>query len=120
MKTRRYLSHLGVRSKLARRRWTRHALFVAGGVCVGLGNGFLDVLRSAVDQVLGFLQAEGGDFANSLDGRDLVRAGILEDDGELGLLFHRCCRSCAAAGCWGRCCCCCRDAETLFELLDQS
>ena len=36
MKTRRYLSHLGLRSRLARKRWTRHMLFVAGGVCVGL------------------------------------------------------------------------------------
>jgi len=36
MKTRRYLAHLSLRSRLARKRWTRHALFVAGGVCVGL------------------------------------------------------------------------------------
>src|ERR1035437_550754 len=58
----------------------------------------LQGLRRAVDQVLGFLQAEGGDFANSLDGGDLVRAGILEDDGELGLLFggRGCCRSAPA------------------------
>ncbi len=36
MKTRRYLSHLSLRSRLARKRWTRHMLFVAGGVGVGL------------------------------------------------------------------------------------
>jgi len=36
MKTRRYLAHFGLRSRLARKRWTRHMLFLAGGVCVGL------------------------------------------------------------------------------------
>lgn len=36
MKSRRYLSHLGLRSRLARKRWTRHAFFVVGGLCVGL------------------------------------------------------------------------------------
>ena len=36
MKTRRYLAHLRTRSRLARKRWTRHMLFVAGGLCVGL------------------------------------------------------------------------------------
>src|SRR5665213_1827151 len=59
-----------------------------------LRNILLQGLGSAVDQVLGFLQAEGGDFAYSLDGADLVRAGILQDDGELCLLF----------GCRSRCC----------------
>lgn len=36
MKTSRYLSHLGLRSRLARKRWTRRLLFVVGGLCVGL------------------------------------------------------------------------------------
>ncbi|QUS41307.1 chloride channel protein [Tardiphaga alba] len=36
MKTRRYLAHFGLRSRLARKRWTRHMLFLAGGICVGL------------------------------------------------------------------------------------
>jgi H+/Cl- antiporter ClcA len=36
MQTRRYISHLGLRSRLARKRWTRHMLFVAGGIGVGL------------------------------------------------------------------------------------
>ncbi len=36
MKTRRYLTHLSIRSRLARKRWTRHVLFVIGGLCVGL------------------------------------------------------------------------------------
>ena len=70
---------------------------------VFLGDVLLQGLGRAVDQVLGFLQAQGGDFANSLDGGNLVGAGILEDDGELGLLFDRgrCC--CSAAGCRGCC-----------------
>jgi len=36
MKARRYLAHFGLRSRLARKRWTRHMLFLAGGICVGL------------------------------------------------------------------------------------
>src|SRR6185437_11579428 len=43
----------------------------------------LQRLGSAIDQVLGFLQPKSGDFAYSLDGVDLVRASILQDDGEL-------------------------------------
>src|SRR5690606_27114017 len=38
-----------------------------GGFGVGLGNAFLDVLGRAVDQVLGFLQTQAGDFAHGLD-----------------------------------------------------
>src|SRR5665213_315337 len=79
----------------------------------------LQGLGSAVDQVLGFLQAEGGDFAYSLNGADLVRAGILQDDGELGLLFDRRCRCRAAARRGCRNCCRGRNAETLFKLLHQ-
>ncbi|MEY9562728.1 hypothetical protein ABIA26_005070 [Sinorhizobium fredii] len=52
-----------------------------------LGNGFLDSLRSAFDEVLGFLEAEAGDGADFLDDVDLVRAGIRQDDVELGLFF---------------------------------
>src|SRR5690606_9601418 len=48
---------------------------------------FLDGLRSAVDQVLGFLQAQAGDFAHSLDDVDLVGADFGQNDRELGLLF---------------------------------
>src|SRR6185437_6501608 len=43
----------------------------------------LQGLGCAVDQILGFLEAKSGDFAYSLDGVDLVRASILQDDGEL-------------------------------------
>ena len=52
-----------------------------------LGNAFLDSLRSAFDEVLGFLEAEAGDAADFLDDVDLVCAGIREDDVELGLFF---------------------------------
>ena len=69
--------------------------FLRDGLGFFLGDVLLQRLGSAVDQVLGFLQAEGGDFAYGLDGIDLVGTGILEDDGELGLLFSR--RSAAAA-----------------------
>ena len=57
----------------------------------------LQGLGSAVDQVLGFLQTERGDLAYRLDGVDLIGAGILQDDGELGLLLDRSrCRRAAA------------------------
>src|SRR5580693_1016746 len=80
----------------------------------------LDGLGGAVDEILGFLEAETRDFADRLDGRDLVCAGILEDDGELGLNIDRARRR--AGGSWSRRRNCCRrrNAETLFELLDQS
>jgi hypothetical protein len=48
----------------------------------------LDRLRRAVDQVLGFLQAQAGDLADHLDDLDLLAAGFLEDDFELGLLLN--------------------------------
>src|ERR1700729_582074 len=85
-----------------------------------LGRAFFQRLGSAVDEVLGFLQAERSDFAYSLDGVDLVRAGILENDLEFGLLFcRRSSRSTAAAGNDHRGRSRGRNAETLFELLYQ-
>src|SRR5690606_29848144 len=48
---------------------------------------FLDGLGRAVDQVLGFLEAQTGDFAHGLDDADLVGADFRQHDGELGLLF---------------------------------
>jgi H+/Cl- antiporter ClcA len=61
MKTRRYLVHLGVRSRLARKRWTRHALFIAGGLCVGLAAIAMAVLadhaQAAFGHVLGYSRA---------------------------------------------------------------
>src|ERR1700739_2869923 len=74
-----------------------------------LGRAFLQRLGGAVDQVLGFLQTERGNLADSLNGVDLVRAGVLEDDLEFGLFLS--CRSCcrtAATGNRDRGRCCCR------------
>src|SRR5690606_3029883 len=52
-----------------------------------LGGTFQDGLGSAVHEVLGFLQAEGGQGTNFLDDLDLLLACGFQDDVELGLLF---------------------------------
>ena len=44
-------------------------------------------LRGAVDEVLGFLQAQAGELAHDLDDLDLLGAGFGEDDVELVLLL---------------------------------
>src|SRR5512136_2175900 len=44
-----------------------------------LGGAFLDRLRRALDEVLGFLQAETGDRADLLDDLDLLVAGRSQD-----------------------------------------
>ena len=49
----------------------------------------LDFLRSALDEVLGFLEAQAGDRADFLDHVDLLVAGVGQNDGELGLLGRR-------------------------------
>src|SRR5262249_38689918 len=54
-----------------------------------LVDAFLDRLRRAFDQVLGFLQAETRDGANFLDDLDLLVAGGSQHDREFGLLFSR-------------------------------
>ena len=53
---------------------------------VGLGDAFLD-LATGFGQVLGFLQAQTGDFAHDLDHVDLVRAGIGQVMAETRELF---------------------------------
>src|SRR5574344_2322404 len=50
-----------------------------------LGDRLFDLLRAAVDHVLGILEAETGDRADLLDDRDLVGASGLQDHVELGL-----------------------------------
>src|SRR5260370_27244829 len=52
-----------------------------------LVDAFLDRLRRALDEVLGFLEAQAGDGADFLDDFDLLLAGGGEDDRELGLFF---------------------------------
>jgi hypothetical protein len=55
-----------------------------------LGDVLLDVLRSAFNEVLSFLQAQiGPDGADFLDDVDLLVAAAGQDNGELGLLFDR-------------------------------
>src|SRR5262245_34674930 len=54
-----------------------------------LVDAFLDVLRGAFDQVLGFLEAETRERTDLLDDLDLLVAGGRENDRELGLLFSR-------------------------------
>src|SRR5207302_8117051 len=52
-----------------------------------LGDLLLDRLGGAVDQILGLLQAEPGQFAYHLDDLDLLVADRLEDGIELRLLL---------------------------------
>src|SRR5665647_163914 len=51
-----------------------------GSFRIGLWSAFLDVLRRTVHQVLGFLEAQAGEFANRLDDLNLVRANFLQHD----------------------------------------
>src|SRR5690348_15145184 len=43
---------------------------------------FLDGLGSAIDEILGFLETQAGDFADRLDDVDLVATNIGEHDGK--------------------------------------
>ena len=47
-----------------------------GGFCISLGQSFLDSLGSAINDVLGFLEAETRDFTHGLDNRHLVQAAL--------------------------------------------
>src|SRR5689334_22358117 len=87
------------------------------GFCVCFRNRFFHGLRCAIDQIFGFFQAQTGDFANCLDDANFVRAEIGQNQVEFGLLFSSRASS-GAASCWS-CHCCGRNAELLFECLDQ-
>ena len=69
---------------------------------MGLSTASLTGFGAAFDQVLGFLQAQAGDFANHLDDGDLLGSveSRFENDGEFGLggfWFRGCSRpSCAS------------------------
>ena len=82
-----------------------------------LGGAFEDSLRCAVNQVLGFLEAEGGDGADFLDHCDLLVAGSFEDDVEVGLLFSFFSGSATGGGRNGNSSC--GNFEGLFEELDE-
>src|SRR5688572_2930090 len=59
-----------------------------GGLLGGvLGDLLEDRLRSAVHEVLGLLEAQGGQLTHDLDDLDLLLAGTGEDDVELVLLL---------------------------------
>src|SRR5919107_6147071 len=62
-----------------------------------LADARLDGLRRAIDEVLRFLEAQAGQLAHDLDDLDLLRAGFLERDRELGLLLSRRSRRAASA-----------------------
>src|SRR5665213_264215 len=51
------------------------------------GNTALNRLRGSVNQILGFFQAQSGDFADNLDYADLVGASSLQDDIKRSLFF---------------------------------
>src|SRR5690606_25997760 len=57
-----------------------------GLVCSGLVDLLQDRLRGTLDELLGLLQAEGGQGAHLLDDVDLLVTSGLEDDVELVLL----------------------------------
>ena len=52
-----------------------------------LGSGFFDGARSAVNQCLGFFQAQTGQLANCLDDVNFLVASFGQNDVELGLFF---------------------------------
>src|SRR6201999_4204137 len=66
-------------------------------VGIRLRDAFLEILGRALDEVLRLFEAEARDLADDLDDVDLVRAGFLEVDRELRLLFRRRSRSRASS-----------------------
>ena len=63
--------------------------FLLGFFSFSLGKAFLNSLRSAVDEVFGFLQAEAGQFADSLNNLNFVSADFFQNDVEFGFFFSR-------------------------------
>ena len=63
--------------------------FLLGFFSFSLGKAFLNSLRSAVDEVFGFLQAEAGQFADSLNNLNFVSADFCQNDVEFGFFFSR-------------------------------
>src|SRR3989441_12182365 len=56
---------------------------------LGLADFLLHRFGGAVNEVLGFLQTQPGEFADDLDDLDLLVADGFEDGVELRLLLHR-------------------------------
>ncbi|OIQ79544.1 hypothetical protein GALL_387200 [mine drainage metagenome] len=72
---------------------------LGSSIGISLGYAFLDSLGSCINQILGFLQAQAGQFAHGLDHVYLVVADTGQDDVELGLLFS----GCSGTACSSRC-----------------
>src|SRR6476660_4436756 len=72
--------------------------FLLDGLGLVLGHAFFHRLGRALDQILGFLEAERRDLADDLDDVDLVGADLAQHDVEFGLLFHRSGGAAARAG----------------------
>src|SRR4051812_21974383 len=68
-------------------------------VSIGLRHAILHNGRHAFDQILRFLQAEAGDFADDLNHADFVGAEAGHGDGEFRLLFHSRSRRSGTAAC---------------------
>src|ERR1700723_2910130 len=56
-------------------------------ISFSLGDTGLDRLRSSINQILGFFQAQSGDFADDLDNTNLVSASSLQDNIKGSLCF---------------------------------
>ena len=56
-------------------------------VSLSLRSSLLDGLRSGVNLLLSFLQAQTGDLADNLDNTDLRGASVNQNDVEVGLSF---------------------------------
>src|SRR4051812_22445907 len=65
------------------------------GLGLFLRNGFLDWLRSRIDEIFGLFKTEARQLADGFDALDFVRADFGQNDVNLGLLFGRSCLSTA-------------------------
>ena len=54
---------------------------------ISFGQAFFNSLRSTVNQVFGFFQAQTGDFAHDFNDANFVCANVSQEHGEFGLLF---------------------------------
>ena len=84
-------------------------------LCLFLGDAFLDVLGSALNEFLSFLQAQAGDLTDNLDNLDLLIAEAGQLDVKLGLLFLS---GCCGAGCNNNTGCC-GNTKLRFAGLDE-
>src|SRR5262245_16981890 len=87
-----------------------------------LAHAFLNRFRSAIDEVLGFFQAEAGQFSYNLDNIDLIGSDRSQHDIEGVLLLDHwsgCCAGSTWSGHHDRRGGCRRNPEFILERLDQ-